>query len=150
MDFYHNEPVVQSKLKPRRREKLEKKNERKKARKSKSPSIEEEKLTNKKFAKFENLRPMSNFLLSILGEHSVPHFKTKKIVGDIIERIVIAGYDWERIRNYQSKGEEHFNKKLIPYIFMSKDDLPPELSPEELLRGMFRDICERESDSNVQ
>merc|ERR1719361_3381233 len=85
---------------------------------------------------------MSNFLMSILGNYKVPHFKTKKIVGDIIERIVIAGYDWERIRNYQSKGEEHFNKKLIPYIFMSKDDLPQELSPEELLRKIFRNVCD--------
>ena len=150
MDFYNHEPRVQSKLKPRRREKPEKKNERKKSRKSKSPSVEEEKLTNKKFAKFENLRPMSNFLISILSDYKVPHFKTKKIVGDIIERIVIAGYDWERIRNYQSKGEDHFNKKLIPYIFMSKDDLPQELSPEELLRKIFVNICDWNSQFKVE
>lgn len=140
VDFYNYEPVVQSKLKPRRKTTEVKKDDRKTKRNSKSPSPEEEKQTNKKFAKFENLRPLSNVLLSILDDYKLAHFKTKKIVGDIIERIVIAGYDWDRIRSYQSKGQDHFNKKLIPYIFMSKDDLPQELSPDVLLSKIFSSL----------
>ena len=140
VEFYNSEPRVQRKLKHRRRGEETKKDPRTSRRKSKSPSAGEEKQTNKKFAKFENLRPLSNFLLTILNDHDVPHFKTKKIVGDIIERIVIAGYDWERIQSYQTKGQDHFNKKLIPYIFMSKDDLPLELGPETLLIKLFRCI----------
>ena len=30
-----------------------------------------------------------------------------------------------------------FNKKLIPHIFMSKDDFPPGLEPEAVLRDMY-------------
>lgn len=33
-----------------------------------------------------------------------------------------------------------FSKKLIPHIFMSKDELPSNLSPDEILRKMFKYI----------
>lgn len=33
-----------------------------------------------------------------------------------------------------------FSKKLIPHIFMSKDELPSTLSPDEILRKMFKYI----------
>ena len=33
-----------------------------------------------------------------------------------------------------------FSKKLIPHIFMSKDELPSTLTPDEILRKMFKYI----------
>lgn len=150
VDFYNFEPLVQRKVKQRRRGSEDKKEPRKEKMRSRSKSVEDVKQTNKKFAKFENLRPLSNFLLSTLNDHQVPHFKTKKIVGDIIERIVIAGYDWEKILSYHSKGKDHFTKKLIPYIFMSKDDLPEDLGPDVLLRKMFlNQLQEEKKGSNI-
>ena len=104
---------------------------------SRSTSKENDRSVSKKFAKFENLRPLSNCLLSSLDTHNVPHFKTKKIVGEIVERIVTAGYNWDRILYYHAKSESSFSKKLIPYFFMSKDDLPAGLTPENLLEKLY-------------
>ena len=100
-------------------------------------SAERERSLSKKFAKYDNLRPLSNFILTSLEHHHLPHFKTKKIVGEIIDRIVTAGYNWDKILYYHSKGGSHFNKKLIPYFFMSKDELPSSLGPESLIEKLF-------------
>ena len=118
---------------------LDKKEHQPKKRKSpsRSTSKENDRSISKKFAKFENLRPLSNCLLTSLDNHNVPHFKTKKIVGEIVERIVTAGYNWDKILYYHAKSESSFSKKLIPYFFMSKDDLPASLTPEHLLEKLY-------------
>ena len=41
---------------------------------------------------------------------------------------------------FTSQGEQLFNKKLIPHIFMSKDELPNSISCEEILKSMYRYI----------
>ena len=43
---------------------------------------------------------------------------------------------------YFLQGEEKFTKKLIPYVFMSKDDFPESLSAEKVLLGIFQFIDE--------
>ena len=40
------------------------------------------------------------------------------------------------------QGEERFIKKLIPYIFMSKDDLPEDLLPDRVLSKLYECIQE--------
>ena len=87
---------------------------------SRSKSKETDKNLSKKFAKYENLRPLSNCLLNTLADEKVPHFKTKKIVGEIVDRIVTAGYNWDKILYFHTKNQDYFTKKLIPYFFMSK------------------------------
>ena len=147
VDFFHQNPATQLKLKPGKRTKESKRDStpspsppKKRRSPSRSMSAEQEKSLNKKFAKYDNLRPLSNFILSSLEHHHLPHFKTKKIVGEIIDRIVTAGYNWDKILYYHSKGGSHFNKKLIPYFFMSKDELPNTISCEEILKSMYRYI----------
>ena len=36
------------------------------------------------------------------------------------------------------QGEDIFVKKLIPHVYMSKDDFPPTLSPHDVLENMFQ------------
>ena len=43
------------------------------------------------------------------------------------------------------KGEDKFVKKLIPYIFMSKDDLPESLTPEKVLFKIYEFVEEWKS-----
>jgi len=137
VDFFHQEPLIQKKLKPRKKDHEKKEPAKKRKSPSRSTSKESERTLNKKFAKYENLRPLSNCLLSSISNHKLPHFKTKKIVGEIIDRIVTAGYSWDRILYYHAKNQSHFTKKLIPYFFMSKDELPSTLSPNMLLDNLF-------------
>ena len=139
VDFFHQDPTTQLKLKPGKKSREGKREESHKAKRSPSRSMsqEREKSLTKKFAKYDNLRPLSNFILSALESYEVPHFKTKKIVGEIIDRIVTAGYSWDKLLCYHSKGNSHFTKKLIPYFFMSKDELPDSLGPEKLLAKLF-------------
>ena len=90
VDFFHQDPSTQHKLKPGKKAREGKREEHYKAKRSPSRSMsqEREKSLTKKFAKYDNLRPLSNFILSALDSYEVPHFKTKKIVGEIIDRIV--------------------------------------------------------------
>ena len=128
---------------PPKRERSPQKKAKSPPKKEKSPSrsrSREAENKDKKFAKYENLRPLSNCLLKSLASKNVAHFKTKKIVGEIVERIITAGYNWDKILYYQSKSEDQFNKKLIPYFFMSKDELPSDLSPDILLKHLFEFI----------
>ena len=43
------------------------------------------------------------------------------------------------------QGEDKFVKKLIPYIFMSKDDLPESLTPEKVLSKTYEFVEEWKS-----
>ena len=43
------------------------------------------------------------------------------------------------------QGEEKFVRKLIPYIFMSKDDLPETLTPEKVLSKIYEFVEEWKS-----
>ena len=137
VEFFHQEPLVQRKLKPKMKESEKKEAPKRRKSPSRSTSKENDRNVAKKFAKYENLRPLSSCLLSSLAEHSVPHFKTKKIVGEIVDRIVTAGYNWDRLLCYHAKSQATFSKKLIPYFFMSKDELPVTLTPEMLLEKLY-------------
>merc|ERR1712133_95528 len=90
VDFFHQEPLIQKKLKSKKMEPEKKEQPKRRKSPTRSTSKESERSLNKKFAKYENLRPLSNCLLSSLSDHKLPHFKTKKIVGEIIDRIVTA------------------------------------------------------------
>merc|ERR1712130_166631 len=137
VEFFHHDPEVQQKLKPKKKETEKKEPQKRPKSPTRSKSKETERNLNKKFAKYENLRPLSNCLLNSLNEEKVPHFKTKKIVGEIVDRIVTAGYNWDKILYFHTKNHDYFTKKLIPYFFMSKDELPSSLSPDTLLEKLY-------------
>merc|ERR1719450_2063740 len=91
----------------------------------------------KKMSKFDSLRPILNMLETFLLSHGVTRHRAQTVVLDIAERLITAGYGWDKILQYHSKGEEVFIKKLIPHIYMSKDEFPRTMTPNDVLEKMY-------------
>ena len=91
----------------------------------------------KKMSKFDSLRPISAFLEGLLVNYGSPRAKADLVVFDITDRLVTAGYNWDKTLMCHAKGRDKFCKKLIPHIFMSKDDFPPGLSPDLILNKVY-------------
>ena len=121
---------------------------------SRSSSVETGRSRSKK-SKLESLKPVGNYLTSLLNEHGLSSIKSRVVVNDILDRLVTGGYGWDKMILYHAKvlhlllmflsllqGEERFIKKLIPYIFMSKDDFPEDLMPDMVLSKLYECIQE--------
>merc|ERR1719412_1572535 len=91
----------------------------------------------KKMSKFDSLRPISAFLGSLLVNYGSQRTQADLVVFDITDRLVTAGYNWDKTLMVHAKGRDKFCKKLIPHIFMSKDDFPPDLTPEVILNKVY-------------
>lgn len=91
----------------------------------------------KKMSKFDSLRPISAFLESLLVNYGSPRAKADLVVFDITDRLVTAGYNWDKTLMCHAKGRDKFCKRLIPHIFMSKDEFPPGLSPDLILNKVY-------------
>ena len=127
-----------------------------------SPSIsqlqcmEGEVRPRRRMSKMDSLKPILNMMESQLLSHGIQQLTANHIVqghikslsrqvtifpskprAEIAERLVTAGYGWDKILNYHTKGEDIFLKKLIPHVYMSKDDFPQSLSPHDVLEKMF-------------
>ena len=104
------------------------------------------------------MKPISNYLDSLFSNHGLPKSDASSVVTNILDRLVTGGYGWDKMLQYHAKviierilsyyivcflqGEEKFTKKLIPYVFMSKDDFPESISAEKVLLGIFQFIDE--------
>ena len=53
--------------------------------------------------KFDSLKPLLKLMESILVSHGQPQNHADLVVLDIAERLVTAGYGWDKIIQYQSK-----------------------------------------------
>ena len=91
----------------------------------------------RKMSKFDSLRPISAFLEGLLVNYGSPRTKADLVVFDITDRLVTAGYNWDKTLMCHAKGRDKFCKKLIPHIFMSKDDFPPDLDPDVILNKVY-------------
>ena len=91
----------------------------------------------KKMSKQDSLKPILNMLETFLVSHGADRARAGATVLDIAERLLTAGYGWDKILQYHSKGEDIFLKKLIPHIYMSKDHFPPTMTPNDVLEKIF-------------
>ena len=91
----------------------------------------------KKMSKQDSLKPILNMLETFLVSHGADRARAGATVLDIAERLLTAGYGWDKILQYHSKGEDIFLKKLIPHIYMSKDQFPPTMTPNDVLEKIF-------------
>ena len=57
----------------------------------------------KKMTKFDSLKPLLNLLETILVNQGMVQHAADLVVLDIAERLVTAGYGWDKILQYQSK-----------------------------------------------
>ena len=75
--------------------------------KSRSSSVEER--PRRKLSKSESLKPVSNYLSSLLSAHGMVSIDTKVVVGDMMDRLVTGGYGWDRVIQYHARVSEEAN-----------------------------------------
>ena len=109
---------------------------------SRSSSLEVVPQPKKKMTKLESLRPISAHIETLLVSHGCIKDKAKRVVGDIADRLVTAGFSWDKILMCHTKGEGKFCKHLIPHVFMSKDHFPPSITPDDVLHKVYNFIDE--------
>lgn len=63
---------------------------------------------NKKMSKFDSLKPILNLLEAMFVKEGLNQHQADLLVLDIAERLVTAGYGWDKILQYQSKVTEIF------------------------------------------
>ena len=63
---------------------------------------------NKKMSKFDSLKPILNLLETMFVKEGLTQHQADLLVLDIAERLVTAGYGWDKILQYQSKVTENF------------------------------------------
>ena len=88
-------------------------------------------------SKFDSLRPISAYMETLLVSHGCPRDKADHTVLDVTERLVTAGFGWDKALMCHAKGEDKFCKRLIPHVFMSKDDFPPTITPDAVLHKVY-------------
>ena len=54
-------------------------------------------------SKIDSLKPISNYLNSLLSNHGLPNTKAKLVVTDMIDRLVTGGYGWDKVQQYHAK-----------------------------------------------
>ena len=102
---------------------------------SPSLNVDVEIRPKKKMSKFDSLKPISNFLESLLVSHGLTQHRADLVVLDIAERFVTAGFGWDKVLQYHAKvslfihsstsvsrflGRRYFHKKVDSTCFHVK------------------------------
>ena len=69
---------------------------------SRSSSVETGR-SRSKISKLESLKPVGNYLTSLLSEHGLSSIKSRVVVNDILDRLVTGGYGWDKMILYHAK-----------------------------------------------
>ena len=72
-------------------------------RRSSSANADLEFRPKKKMSKFDSLKPISNYLETLLVSHGLTQPRADLVVLDITERFVTAGFGWDKILQYHAK-----------------------------------------------
>ena len=57
----------------------------------------------KKMSKFDSLKPISNYLETLLVSHGLTQISADLVVLDITKRFVTASFGWDKVLQYHSK-----------------------------------------------
>ena len=82
-----------------------------------SPSLDVEIKPKKKMSKFDSLKPISNYLESLLVSHGLTQHCADLVVLDITERFVTAGFGWDKVLQYHAKVSSLYNHQAILQVF---------------------------------
>ena len=74
-----------------------------KRRRSSSENAHLEIRPKKKMSKFDSLKPISNYLETLLVSHGLTQPRADLVVLDISERFVTAGFGWDKMLQYHAK-----------------------------------------------
>ena len=154
INFFSSETIVKEKLAKytMKMEEMQEQQRLKRIREEEAREDLEVRPSKRKMSKFDSLKPISNYLETLMVSHGLSQSKADLLVLDITERFVTAGFGWDKVLQYHGKvtkkvlfnvlscfsqGEDVFIKKLIPHVFMSKDEFPPSLTSEMVLHQTF-------------
>ena len=59
--------------------------------------------SKRKMSKFDSLKPISNYLETLMVSHGLSQSKADLLVLDITERFVTAGFGWDKVLQYHGK-----------------------------------------------
>ena len=79
--------------------------------------------TRKKLNKFESLKPVLKLLESLLVSHGMGAQDAGMVVLEIAERLVTAGYGWDKIIQYQSKVRIKLGKNKFHNILCFRESI---------------------------
>ena len=60
-------------------------------------------LRQRKMSKFDSLKPILNLLETVFVREGLSQHEADLVVLDIAERLVTAGYGWDKVLQYQAK-----------------------------------------------
>ena len=73
----------------------------------------------RKMSKFDSLKPILTLLENVLVREGLSQHEADMVVLDIAERLVTAGYGWDKILQYQSKVDLNRSDSLTNYLHMT-------------------------------
>ena len=108
-------------------------------------SLDVEVRPKKKMSKFDSLKPISNYLETLLVSNGLSQHRADMVAIDILERFVTAGFGWDKMLQYHAKvrekvvlitvfplvitmmiiGRGHVQKEVDPSCFHVKGRFPP-------------------------
>ena len=71
----------------------------------------------KKVSKFDSLKPISNYLETLLVSHGLTQHQADLVVFDVVERFVTAGFGWDKVLQYHAKVTEKPTIKQSNNVF---------------------------------
>ena len=69
---------------------------------SRSSSVEDGRL-RRKMSKADSLKPIFNYLCTLLPTQGMINSKARVVVTDMMDRMVTGGYGWDRVIQYHAK-----------------------------------------------
>ena len=87
---------------------------------SPSLNVDVEIRPKKKMSKFDSLKPISNFLESLLVSHGLTQHRADLVVLDIAERFVTAGFGWDKVLQYHAKVSLLFHSCTSESCFIGR------------------------------
>ena len=81
--------------------------------------IQEMRPRKRKMSKFDSLKPISNYLETLMVSHGLDQSQANLLVLDIAQRLVTAGFGWDKVLQYHGKVDK--NVKIITSMFCLRE-----------------------------
>ena len=105
INFFSSETIVKEKLAQyaKKMEALQEEQRLKRIWEDEKREELELKPSKRKMSKFDSLKPISNYLETLMVSHGLSQSKADLLVLDITERFVTAGFGWDKVLQYHGK-----------------------------------------------
>ena len=117
INFFSSETIVKEKL-AKYTMKMEEMQEQQRLKRIREDEQQREELeavrpSKRKMSKFDSLKPISNYLETLMVSHGLSQSKADLLVLDITERFVTAGFGWDKVLQYHGKVTKKQQKSTL-------------------------------------